>query len=962
MQCLSLLTSFMFGNLLLASTMLKSNDPLYRRIRAHASKAIRFMPETPGAERLKAYKQFLKLERQMIARHHRKGDSGLRIARCGAILVDVMLESIVRTALLTYSSKEGTLPCQFALLGLGGYGRGELNPLSDVDIMFLFPDKVKSTQVGTMKSILTDEVLYPMWDLGFKVGHSTRTVKECIEESQVDYKTRNSLLESRLILGSSTIHKEMENTYRAFLDGMDIRPYLEEMIRVQEDRRTQYGGSIFAPEPNVKNGVGGLRDYQGVQWLLHLMYGRVDLNKLYNHDSVYARDVREFDAAYEFLLRVRNELHFNSRRATDELTIGMQCTVADKLGYTGTPMEQVEGLMKDYYFHARNHLRIAKSIEQRVLTTCDQTRTKRRRLFRMSFKKTVRKEIEGFVVEDDRISLADGEAFVKDPGSIIRMFRMVQVMNLKPSFELQRQVVAELPRVTAGIMKDADFCDHFRSMLTTPGKVSMVLEEMHNTGFLNRMIPEFEMLSCLIQHDRFFVRFAEDQKVFNSIQRLDKVLSDPKHEHRKYLPELMGQGVVTELYWELLLYSLKYPGYTIGVSSPMDRKGADIFAILNRLKVDRKQSDRIVSFIDKHRNVARFWQQSDADDSRLVHQLAQVLNDHETASSSFWFHYCESLGRNPQYWRIRSLESAYQTFCAVTEEIERGVLRNESNPENSTSQKDMTRLQIKDNTIPDVCVDEIDAHFQLLPNRYFESRSVEDVELHISLVHRLLETIQQAESLGSLKPIIDWRDDENGNFSVITVVTWDRSGLFYKLAGAISSAGMNILKARAISRKDHIAIDSFYVSHGKTGKVKCDEVRHTFEDSIEAILVNGEKAIGKVREQYELSRNKNSALSQNPYDAALPVKVDLYFDPELKQVVADYQGKDRIGLLYQVSRTLSKEKMNIDSVRIATNNGIATGTIFLTDENRERKNDPERLTEIREKLIAILSSESWLIS
>lgn len=941
--------------------MLKLNDPLYRRIRAHATKSIRFTPEIPAKDRLAAYKQFLKLERQMIIRHHRNGDSGLRVSRCGAILVDVVLESICRTALLTYSEKEGTLPCQFTLLGLGGYGRGELNPLSDVDLMFLFPDKAKSSQVSMMKQIITDEVLYPMWDLGFKVGHSTRSVKECIEESQLDYKTRNSLLESRRILGSATIHKEMEQSYRRFLDEMDIRPYLEEMIQVQEERRSQYGGSIFAPEPNVKNGVGGLRDYQGVQWLLHLMFGKARFTQLYQNDNIYARDMREFEAAYDFQLRIRNEIHFNNRRASDELTMGMQRIVSDNLGYKGTALEQVEKFMKEYYFHARNSLRIARSIEQRVLMTYDKTRTKRRKRFRMSFKKVVRKEVDGFVIENDLIFLneKDYDSFSAD--QMMALFRLIQVMNVKPSFELQRHVIARLPEVTSHKATQPSFAEQFSSIISTPGKVFPVLEEMYETGFLERMIPEFEILHCLIQHDHFLVRYAEDQKVMKSIQRLDLVLSDSAHAHRELLPVIENEQELRELYWALLLYSIKYPGTSIGVGANLPRKGANVTRVLKRLRFGPKLCNRIVSFIDSHRNVARFWLQAEPEDARIIQKIAHVLKDHETVSRSFWFHYCESLGRNPQHWRVHSLESAVEVYSAVIQRIEQGLISNADDPVNSTNRKAMTRLEIINHSIPGVGVDEIDAHFQLLPTRYFESRNVDDVQLHISLVHQLLESIQKADSLGTLKPIIDWHDDEGGDFSVVTVVTWDRLGLFYKLAGAISSVGINILKARAISREDHIAIDTFYVNHGKAGVVESESARTRFEQSVESILVEGEKARGMVREQYELSRKKKSVLAHNPYDAALPVKVDLYYDEELRQVVADYQGKDRIGLLYSVSRTLSSEKLNIDSVRIATNSGIATGTLFLTDESKTRKNDPERLGEIREKLISILSSEDWLL-
>jgi [protein-PII] uridylyltransferase len=451
-----------------------------------------------------------------------------------------VLESIVRTALLTHSDKKGTLPSTFALLGLGGYGRAELNPLSDIDIMFLFPDKANSTQVDDMKKILTDEVLYPMWDLGFKVGHSTRSVRECIEEAQLDYKTRNSLLESRRILGSATLHQEMEDTYRRHLDSMDIRPYLEEMIEVQEERRNQYGNSVFAPEPNIKNGVGGLREYQGVQWLLHLMYGRAKFKQLYSYDNLYARDLREFESAYDFQLRVRSELHFNSKRATDELTIGLQQLIAGKLGYGGSALEQVEHLMKDYYAHARNSLRVARSIEQRVLITYDATRAKRRKLFRMSFKKVQRREQDGFVIESDRISVADEAAFMKQPERVVDAFVLAQKEGLKLSFDMQRLVAAILPKVTPKLCGKPEFCGAVRQLLSEPGRVYPVLEEMYSTGFLARLIPELSILNCLVQHDRFLVRYAEDEKVLKAIQRLDVMLSEPGH----CPPEVVAEGSV----------------------------------------------------------------------------------------------------------------------------------------------------------------------------------------------------------------------------------------------------------------------------------------------------------------------------------------------------------------------------------------------------------------------------------
>ena len=939
--------------------MLKSSDPLYRRVRRHAAQRINFLPEVPAKDRLAGYKNFLRLEREMIIRYHRKGDSGMRVCRSGSILVDVVIQSIFRTALLTFSEKHGTLPCKCSLLGLGGYGRGELNPLSDVDIMFLFPGNVKPAVIANMKAVLVDEVLYPLWDLGFKVGHSTRNIKECIEEAQLDYKTRNSLLESRLVLGSSELHKELKTTFRGYLDKTDLRPYLVEMVELQEKRRKQYGENVFTPEPNIKNGVGGLRDYQGLLWMVQMMYGSRNLATLYNHDNLYQREIRDFDAAYDFLLRIRNELHFNSNRATDELTLGIQPVIAENLGYKGSSLERVEHLMKDYYYHARNNLRIARSLEKRILSNFKGTSTKtRRRLFRNSFKKVVKQEVDGFTIESDIIATDDPTIFDQDPARVIRLFRLVQTMRLKISLEIERLIEARSDLLTKKVVTKAAIVKDFRSIVDSHGKVFSALEEMHNLGVLIKILPEFDALHCYIQHDRHLVRYSEDQKVLNSIWQLDHLFESPKNLPPS-LPKLEDSETISDLYWSLILYSLKYPGQVRGNGDLLNNKRVNITQILKRMGFESERADRILSFIDRHRKVAHFWHQSEVDDNQIIHKFASNLGEVEFAKLSFWFFYCEAQGRNPQYWEIHSLEDTAKVYEAIIEQLNSGVVQ-DSKDSDLINKKDMTRMEISSRAIPGVSSEEIEAHFHLLPERYFSSRNVDDVELHIQLVHQLLETIQRADSLGTLKPVIDWKNDVDGEYSIINVVTWDRLGLFYKLAGAISSVGLNILKARAISRSDHIAIDTFYVSHGKTGQVEHEQIKTSFEESMESILVGGEKAFELVREQYELSEKKGLYKRTSDFDVTLPVQVDVYYDEELKQLVVDYQGKDRIGLLYRISRVLTQESLNIDSVRIATSNGVASGTIFLTDEVKKRTNDAERITEIREKLIAILGSEIWL--
>ncbi len=941
--------------------MLKSSDPLYRRIRVHAKKRIRFLPDVAKKDRLKGYKEFLRLEREMLVRHHRNGESGIRGCQARAIVTDVLIESIFRTALITFSEKHGVLPCKCTLVAHGGYGRGELSPASDIDILFLFPDKTKSSMVEAMKTVLTDEVLYPLWDLGFKLGHATRTTKECLEEAETDFKTRNSLLEIRRVLGSTEVYDDLVKKYKEYLDRKNKLPILQELISIQKKRRQQYGDSVFVAEPNIKNGVGGLRDFQGVFWMIQLMFGDRKLSNLYAHDHLHRKEAAAFRKAYDFLLWVRTELHNNSKRPNDELTLGIQPLVAEQLGYQGESLERVEDLMKDYYYHSQRCLSIVLSLEKRILERFSgNRRNAKRNWFQNLFEKVKVERIDGFVIEDDWIDAENDKIFDEDPARILRLFRIVQQQDLQLTVSLERLVEAKLDLLNSNSKTRLDISEVFREIMKEHGKVHFVLEQMYRLGVLVKILPEFEQLHCFIQHDRHLLRYSEDEKVIKSIFQLDRLVSDEDVARTKEILKLEEGSSLTDLYWLLLLYSLIYRRTNSGNRvSNLEDSPEFLSNLLDRLGLDDNRAERIVSFVDSHSKVARFWHDAELHDASMIKKLAVALKTHENAIQSFQFYYCESLGRNPQYWELHSLPQATKVLGAVEREIEVGTA-SMSEDTTSVTKKEMTRADIAKRTIVGVTTDEVDAHFMLLPDRYFESRNTIDIELHIQLVHELLETIQQADSLGSLKPIVDWKNDGKGGFSVINIVTWDRLGLFYKLAGAISAVGLNILKASAVSRNDHIAIDTFYVSHGKTGQVECDEVKEKFEDAVESILVGGEKAYGLVREQYLRGNKKDWSNSRNLFDLSLPVQVDVHWDKELKQVVVDYQGTDRIGLLYRISRHLFLRGYNLDSIRISSANYVASGTILMSKEAGVEPDDADKLSEIREKLIEILSSEVWL--
>ncbi|MEY3775645.1 MAG: hypothetical protein RLZZ129_2425, partial [Verrucomicrobiota bacterium] len=228
---------------------------------------------TPAAPRLAACKDFLRTSDEVIRRRHKAGASGLEVVRARSAVIDELLRALFANALASYQQSDQALPAPVALVALGGYGRGELSPLSDVDVMFLFPAKTKPAVVKPLQEHLSNEILYPLWDCDLKVGHSTRNVDEVFIEARKDIQTKTALLESRLIAGSASLYENFASAYRSYFTAENPKSYIASRLEDQNQRRIKYGDTVFLQEPDIKNGVGGLRDYQNTLWMARVKLG-----------------------------------------------------------------------------------------------------------------------------------------------------------------------------------------------------------------------------------------------------------------------------------------------------------------------------------------------------------------------------------------------------------------------------------------------------------------------------------------------------------------------------------------------------------------------------------------------------------------------------------------------------------------------------------------------------------------
>jgi len=802
-------------------------------VEALARAQLAFTAETSDADRIGACKGFLKETMASLRLRHDQGASGLEVVHGRTEIIDAMVSRLFDAAMDQRARAKPSAQAVVALIALGGYGRRELAPWSDVDIMFLYPAKSKPAAVEALQAYLVQEVLYPLWDCGLKVGHSTRTVDDVFTQAKREIMVMTSVLEARYLAGSAALCDSFLQAYRNFYTTNDPKGYIVSRLEDQAQRRAKYGDTVFNQEPDIKNGVGGLRDYQNTLWMVRVKLGISKMGELADEGHLNALEVAEFSRAYDFLLRVRNELHFESSRPTDVLNLDAQPRVAWNLGYTQQVLlSRVERFMQDYYRSAQTIYRIATIVESRLALTIGRKSSGGKITLRETLKNArVRKarKVDGFVVRGDELAAEAPTVFQDDPVRMIRVFRHCQRLECAPDFHLA-QLIRDSLSLMANISQSPDAGVAFRAILSEPGAVYPALQRMHELGVLGRFIPEFDALTCLVQHE-FYHRYTADIHTLNAIREVDLIYTDADPIKLKYRDALHEVGDPALVYLTLLLHDI---GKAAGIKDHSASGVRLAGPIMERLEVS-PQGRELVSFVIKnHLAMARFWQKRDVDDPKTSESFAELVGDPERLRCLYVHTFCDARGTSADLWNSYK-DTLHTTLYRNT--LERLSL-GEAVDESHENKRKMTQQELISKRIPGISDDEVAAHFSLLPDRYFILTDASEITLHIQMVNKLLQSITATDSVGSLRPVIDWKDDLNRSLTVVNVVTWDRAGLFYKLAGAFSVAGLNILGAKVISRTDHIAIDTFYVIEPGRGVVQNSSAQDSFAKIIESTLVS----------------------------------------------------------------------------------------------------------------------------
>lgn len=920
---------------------------LLEKIEANAAQRLSLPAGRMPAQELARYKNFLKVESHRLKMLHRAGSGGREICLARAAVLDVLLRYILQVVQQSSPPERGLPP--MALVAIGGYGRGELNPHSDVDIMFLLDgDPFSRGKLRPALSNQVDGVLYTLWDIGLKVGHSVRSITDCIREANRDMQSKTSLIEARFITGSKELFLKLqmlivEKCVKGYEDA-----YFQARLEDQELRRAKHGDSACMQEPNIKNGCGGLRDYQNLLWMAFLKYRTRSLRDLEERQLISETERRQLEAAYDYLLRVRNELHYQVDRAVDILPKSLQPTVAYQLGYTDrSPVVRLEKFMRQFYTHSRHVHLITRTLEQRLALL---PRPQRLPFLRSMIPRRLREPreqvIDGFKILEGEIHFNSVRVFREQPRRLMKVFLYAQQRGLKLHPDLAQLLRNQVSLVDNVFLKDEHVHETFLEILNQRGNVAPILRSMHEVGFLGKYLPEFGKLTCLVQHE-FYHRYTADEHTLVCLEMLDRIwdAEQPPFNHYTEIFQHIERPFV--LYLALLLHDAGKATHQKGHSNASSELAS---RVARRLGLNPTVTHTLRLIIDHHLLMSQVSQRRDLDDPAVIRNFAGIVKTSEHLVFLTLHTFVDSQGTSDQLWndfKETLLWTLYQkTLNLLTRETE--FLREEEH------QREQLSEEVRSLAPRTITEDEVRAHFETLPPRYFQIHSARAILADIALIHRFLH-LQLAVDANPLEPIVNWHNEPDRAYSVVKVCTWNRAGLFSKIAGSLAAAGLNILSAQIFSRKDGIILDSLFVNDARTGKLANREEREKFEQFLLAALT------GAIDFPALISQVKfNRPLYQSLPGERIPTVI--HFDNSVSETrsVIDIETEDRVGLLYAIASALAELGLDVAVAKISTEKGAAIDTFYVSELDGSKLLSAERQKAVEQKLrgaIAALDSK-----
>jgi [protein-PII] uridylyltransferase len=905
--------------------IVRQRDIIDRRGLAEALSAAIGERETAALDRrplLPVLKAAYGAGRAEIERRFRASGDGAAVMREQCFLMDQLIRTLYDiTTEEIFPRANPTLGEHLAIVAVGGYGRGELAPYSDIDLLFLLPYK----QTPYTEQVV-EYLLYLLWDLGLKVGHATRSVAECLRQAKADLTVRTGLIEARFLWGDQALFGELKRRFDGEIVRGTAAQFVDAKLAERDARHQRVGDSRYQLEPNIKEGKGGLRDLHTLFWIAKYIYRIEDVGALVPLDVLSAEESARFARAQRFLWTVRAHLHYLAGRPEERLTFDLQTEIGRQMGYTDRPGARgVERFMKHYFL-------IAKDVGDLTRIFCailEADQKQRRRPLSWLRWGVGRKALKGLVIDRERLTIPSEDFFRRDPGALLRLFHVAQEHELDIHPRAMRAASQSLKLIDARLREDPEANRLFLDILTSRKDPETALRRMNEAGVFGRFIPDFGRVVAQMQYDMYH-HYTVDEHTLFAIGILNQIERRLLQEELPLASELMPTIVSRRaLYLAVLLHDIAK-----GRGGDHSVIGEGIALKLGpRLGLSAEETETVAWLVRWHLLMSATALKRDISDPQTIQDFVERVQSPERLKLLLVLTVADIRAVGPKVWNGWKAALLRELYHRAFDVITSGL-----SGDGQQKRIDAAQVAVRD-LLPDFSADDFAAFVKSGYPFYWLSFDPETHARHARLMR---------EAEASAAPLtVDKRIDAHRAVTEVTLYTADHPGLFSRIAGALAVSGANIVDARIMTMSNGMALDTFWVQDSAGGAFSRGDKLAKLAVTFENVLT------GDLKPHRELARPPAIPRRSEAFTVMPRVLVDNR--ASASHTVIEVNGRDRPGFLYDVTRELTRLNLQISSAKISTYGEKVVDVFYVKDLFGHKVEHPQKLVAIRKTLEAVVA-------
>lgn len=866
---------------------------------------------------VKAYLE--EVNREVIRLHDTEPDPYEAI-RYRSQAIDKLLISLYQLSEEIYRKENPKKKLKTILVSQGGYGRRELCLHSDIDLILVCEgDSRRFIQIFTQKA------LQNFWDARLEMGFALRSVKDCKNLMDKDMTVMTSLIDARVLAGDAGLKKKFEGFLKKYFASKSNRErFVQLKLAENKERKERYGGSIYLLEPNLKEGEGGLRDYHSLHWLALIKGGLAKLGDIVSHGYLSPEEWDALRVAVRFLSKVRNELHKQSGRRTDQMTFEYQKPVAAALGFQDTPQFLgVELFMQRYYSQAAMIHSLMEKAARRILRTAP-------KLFPPA---QAVPEDANFRIVEGRLTAVDPKVFEADPLTLLKVFEIAHMRRVPIDDRTRERIEKEVPLIDDSFRDRSAAKRVFRDLLRKPEGLATILFQMNDSGVLGAFLPEFQKLHFRVQHDVYHVYTVDVHSIF-AVQELGHLLEGKYARSHPTISQMVRD--IERL--DVLAFAVLYHDIGKGEGKGHVQKGAPLIRQRGERLGFSADDVQAMEFLElSHLIMTHIAFRRDLEEQNLIIQFAKAMGTLDLLNMLYVLTFCDVKAVSSEAmtdWKSSLLEYLY---LKTREVIQKGAYTKEKASQLIPKAKAeiLNLFSAPEERLKG------EEFLAMMPPRYILATHPSVIRKHVRLWEQFLDNpiVFEHALLGK------------EGLNEVALFTWENQTLFSRVAGLFAAHNLNILDAQLnLSTKGH-ALQVFKVSDAEGRPITDEERWRRVERDLQDVLQ------GKVRIENLVAEKFKPSLFKKKVAEIRPTRVDIDNDVSAFYTVIDIYAQDRTGLLYQITSTLAALGLYVDVSKISTKVDQVADTFYVKDIFGHKITSQDRLQKIREVLLSVLHEE-----